>query len=257
MMTHIEDQNWFAVWLDLLIVVLGVFLGIQLGNWNDDRILKASAIQSRQELVEDIRRDIATFSVRQEFYTDVLRSALSVESKLATLPEDMPEAQWPFIMNVQEAGFMWPLEPSGLVYKELKNEGTLGLVADPALQKDLRDYYEDASAELGVTIRFQSDFRQNSRRLIDGPIHVHIAEKCDAFAAAEPSTPLAYTSQFFAECATPEDLSSISKTYQRILGAPKLADDLRLRISEISQTLGFLSSLETQATELIAELDAQ
>lgn len=34
---HVEDQNWLAVGLDFLIVVLGVFIGIQLGNWNDSR----------------------------------------------------------------------------------------------------------------------------------------------------------------------------------------------------------------------------
>lgn len=30
---HVQDQNWFAVTLDLLIVVPGVFIGIQVSNW--------------------------------------------------------------------------------------------------------------------------------------------------------------------------------------------------------------------------------
>jgi hypothetical protein len=34
---HIRDQQWFAVGLDLLIVVIGVFIGIQVANWNDAR----------------------------------------------------------------------------------------------------------------------------------------------------------------------------------------------------------------------------
>ena len=33
---HVKSQNWFAVWLDFVIVVVGVFLGIQIGNWNED-----------------------------------------------------------------------------------------------------------------------------------------------------------------------------------------------------------------------------
>ncbi|MGJ8682022.1 DUF6090 family protein [Paraglaciecola sp.] len=32
---HIRSQNWFAVALDLLIVVVGVFFGIQVANWNE------------------------------------------------------------------------------------------------------------------------------------------------------------------------------------------------------------------------------
>ena len=31
---HVKEQNWFAVILDLVIVVFGVFIGIQVSNWN-------------------------------------------------------------------------------------------------------------------------------------------------------------------------------------------------------------------------------
>lgn len=31
---HVNDQNWFAVFIDFLIVVVGVFIGIQVANWN-------------------------------------------------------------------------------------------------------------------------------------------------------------------------------------------------------------------------------
>ena len=34
---HVNDQNWFAVVLDLVIVIFGVFIGIQVSNWNADR----------------------------------------------------------------------------------------------------------------------------------------------------------------------------------------------------------------------------
>lgn len=34
-MKHVRDQNWLAVVLDFLIVVVGVFIGIQVANWND------------------------------------------------------------------------------------------------------------------------------------------------------------------------------------------------------------------------------
>ena len=34
---HVKDQNWFAVALDFVIVVAGVFIGIQVANWNAAR----------------------------------------------------------------------------------------------------------------------------------------------------------------------------------------------------------------------------
>lgn len=36
------EQNWLAVGLDFLIVVLGVFIGVQLGNWNGARADRAA-----------------------------------------------------------------------------------------------------------------------------------------------------------------------------------------------------------------------
>ena len=37
---HVIDQNWFAVGLDIIVVVVGIFLGMQVTEWNDDRKTK-------------------------------------------------------------------------------------------------------------------------------------------------------------------------------------------------------------------------
>jgi hypothetical protein len=34
---HVKEQNWFAIAIDFLIVILGVFIGIQVANWNEER----------------------------------------------------------------------------------------------------------------------------------------------------------------------------------------------------------------------------
>lgn len=34
---HIKEQNWFAVSLDVLVVITGIFLGMQVTEWNEDR----------------------------------------------------------------------------------------------------------------------------------------------------------------------------------------------------------------------------
>jgi hypothetical protein len=36
-MKHVTDQNWFAVGLDVLVVITGIFLGMQVTEWNDNR----------------------------------------------------------------------------------------------------------------------------------------------------------------------------------------------------------------------------
>ncbi len=50
---HVKDQNWFAVGLDFLIVVIGVFIGLQVANWNDARLQRADERQLIQRLAEE------------------------------------------------------------------------------------------------------------------------------------------------------------------------------------------------------------
>lgn len=36
-MSHVTDQNWFAVGLDVIVVITGIFLGMQVTDWNEER----------------------------------------------------------------------------------------------------------------------------------------------------------------------------------------------------------------------------
>ncbi len=60
---HIRKQEWTAIWIDLVIVVLGVFIGIQVANWNEDRASRNAEVRHLEEIAEDLRGDIATFDL--------------------------------------------------------------------------------------------------------------------------------------------------------------------------------------------------
>jgi len=52
---HVKDQNWFAVFLDFIIVVAGVFIGIQVANWNE-----AHSVRKEQRvMLEQLHDDLA------------------------------------------------------------------------------------------------------------------------------------------------------------------------------------------------------
>ena len=52
-LTHVRSQDWTAVVVDLVIVVVGVFIGIQVSNWNDDRLEAKRQIAYIERLRED------------------------------------------------------------------------------------------------------------------------------------------------------------------------------------------------------------
>ncbi|MEO0694617.1 MAG: hypothetical protein AAFY84_00830 [Pseudomonadota bacterium] len=57
---HVRDQNWTAVGIDFCIVVVGVFFGIQIGNWNDDRLDRIAYQKAQTRMVVEVRSNIAT-----------------------------------------------------------------------------------------------------------------------------------------------------------------------------------------------------
>jgi hypothetical protein len=57
---HVEAQNWTAAGLDFVIVVTGVFIGIQVSNWNDDRALRERERVYLEQLLIDLESDRAT-----------------------------------------------------------------------------------------------------------------------------------------------------------------------------------------------------
>lgn len=67
---HVKDQDWFAVGIDFAIVVIGVFIGIQVANWNTariDRVDESAFLQSlRQDVSELERISDGTMDLRAE-----------------------------------------------------------------------------------------------------------------------------------------------------------------------------------------------
>lgn len=101
---HIEDQNWFAVALDFVIVVGGVYLGIALGNWNasrsDIRELAAFETSYRSERMQ------AYINAKEVFATRACRR-VQIDAIAAALRE--PGEKW--------EGMPWPgalSNPDGL-----------------------------------------------------------------------------------------------------------------------------------------------
>lgn len=86
--THLKEQNWFAVAAEFLIVVTGVFLGIQVSNWNAE-------YQERQDERQILKR------LSDE--TDVLLSAVQTETATLRQKTDLLINVQPVIYSVEAA----------------------------------------------------------------------------------------------------------------------------------------------------------
>jgi len=63
---HLRDQNWFAVCLDLFIVVLGIFIGLQVSSWKDAQDDRVMERQYLERLLADMEVSISAQSKQAE-----------------------------------------------------------------------------------------------------------------------------------------------------------------------------------------------
>ena len=73
---HVREQNWFAVGIDFVIVVVGVFIGIQVANWNEARRDRADEGAVLQSLHEEV-------SAAERLSARILEDRLDVLDRLA------------------------------------------------------------------------------------------------------------------------------------------------------------------------------
>jgi hypothetical protein len=83
-MEHVKDQNWFAVGIDFVIVVFGVFIGIQVANWNDERRDRRAEAVYLDRLAREIAEILPAAEASQATVSGRLGRIVEVRDFLAT-----------------------------------------------------------------------------------------------------------------------------------------------------------------------------
>ncbi len=138
---HVKDQNWFAVGLDFVIVVVGILIAFQITNWSEARGDKADARIALEQLEQDFEqildrtdRSIAAHTRYVAAAGRIIRGIRSGDFVEETLFLDMGEA----------TSFS---PPPGLsaTFTELVSAGRLDLIESQSLRRSLIAYDEYAS----------------------------------------------------------------------------------------------------------------
>lgn len=135
----ITNQNWFQVTIEIFIVVIGIFLGLQVTDWAEDRNERAEEIEYLARLHEDITDSInqnstnLKFMERQENYTRIMLDDLSS----CHLP---PENELIFANGLFTIGKYLPAAFSRTTIDELNSTGKFLVIRNVDLRKALAEH---------------------------------------------------------------------------------------------------------------------
>ena len=146
---HVKHQNWTAVALDFVIVVLGVFIGLQVQDWNTARNARAAAHGYRERLVTDMQLSVS----RNQKQIDYGRLQISqLDLVLAALTSCRLDAAetGAFDAGLYNMGrFDLPTMVMGTI-DELNATGDFKLIGDPALRRSISDTVRIYRTEFAV-----------------------------------------------------------------------------------------------------------
>ncbi|MFK8054220.1 MAG: DUF6090 family protein [Woeseiaceae bacterium] len=155
---HAQDQNWFAIGIEVCIVVIGVFIGIQVANWNEDRANAAKEMIILAAILEDLEDDLQSLNAAHdsaalatratnellisaglqpltELKLPVSNSILSATSRLTfERPETKTEQLWTAIT------IRYYPSKADAAFAGLMTAGDLSIISDLELANSLQRY---------------------------------------------------------------------------------------------------------------------
>ena len=152
---HVRNQEWTAIAIDFVIVVLGVFIGIQVSNWNASLADRFSETLYLEYLSEDLQDDISEL----EYVLSVTEWRMSALAAVITTATGVPmpttratpqgrepvrtvpsyEAQTPESV-VMAMSLLVTFDSSDLAYDTVVSTGGIRLVRNQKLARGMQEY---------------------------------------------------------------------------------------------------------------------
>jgi len=175
----LKEQNWTSIWIEFVLLVAGVFLGIQVANWNEARVERELIRGHLAEIAEDLRRHLslrgelddsarlriaAVDYIYQEAFGTRLPMTLVLAKRQWTAPpaEPFPPDQLDHLMGSVNLVRISVRSRNG--YTSLMSSGRLGLLRNRGLALRIQQYYGDYDDLLDTQTNVFRQFRSDGAR---------------------------------------------------------------------------------------------
>jgi hypothetical protein len=172
---HVKDHNWFAVAIDFVIVVLGVFIGLQVQDWNTARQDRARGADYSTRLTADLRYEAWQWEFLIAYYKDVRENA---ERAIAAMTDGPPLSDEQFLISAYRASQYNFNERRRSTYDELVATGDLRLITDQRLRETALSLFTNPVIDVTNEEGKSSEYRRTFRRRAPADIQHALLKDC-------------------------------------------------------------------------------
>ena len=234
---NIRKQDWTAVVIELVVVILGVFIGVQVSNWNGDLETDRKSALFTSRLKADLREEAWGYELQVGYYEQVLRNAIAAEDALSGRTRLADDA---LLVAAYRATQYNAYIRRRATYDELTSTGDIGLIRETGLRElAMRTYTAEVFGEI-VNHGRGSEFRTAFRKAIPRDVQTALNEHCgDHLVAIGDYAAIEQVLDY--PCTTTLSAASIAASAAIIRADPNFAAALRLRIADLGTDLGNLT----------------
>ena len=245
---RLRANDWFSAGLELLIVIVGILIALQVSNWNQERQERRLASDYAARLHAELQSDLRNMALTQTFWGKVADYQKIASAYGETGQLDGGSA-WRTVLAYYQSSQLRPLELEDTTFTELRAAGELRLLDDADLRKGLADYYRTTGGGMiGEILRHSPAYRIQVRGLTPYAVQEYIWDKCWRQRAG--------ADQELIDCPSPmseADATALLLTYR---GSETLLQNLRFWRAQMHVSVLIVSGLDKQARDLDARVTA-
>jgi len=242
----LRAQDWMAIAIELAIVIIGVFIGIQVANWNEQRIEQRETQRMLTRLKPELRNVLAVYAGGRAYYQVTREYA---ETAFAGWRRDPTVSDRDFVIAAYQASQIYATGANNATWASIFGADRLGTIDDAVIRDNL-SFLMYADTDSIDPEAVNTPYRQNVRRVIPVEIQDAIRAKCGD--RRPPDNPqLFYLPQ---TCDLDIFDGSAAKAAAALRAHPELVEDLRWHTaaaaSYVNNTVAFEAKTRTLARRI-------
>jgi hypothetical protein len=170
----LRAHDWTAITIELAIVIMGVFIGIQVANWNQERLERRETRMLLMQIVPELESQIAFFDSVKVYFSTTRRYA---SQAFAGWENDPGVTDEQFVIAAHQASQIYGIGTNFENWALIFGGENLRNIEDPALRRNLArvmtNEYELVSFETVAT-----PYRDHVRQVIPTDIQESINRQC-------------------------------------------------------------------------------
>ncbi|HPE32715.1 MAG TPA: hypothetical protein PLV61_16095 [Parvularculaceae bacterium] len=222
---HVRKQHWTAVFLDFVIVVVGVFIGIQVSNWNAAQMDARRGEEYAERLATDLKYDLEGRRSLVAYFDEVNKS---LENSIVLLADPNSDPR-ELVVNVYRSTEFAHNPQTRATWDEIVSAGELGLMPRDAVEGGISFYFGSDISEQTASDVTSSPLRRRVRSILSHNVQKAIRAGCSDIRDGRNAVV-----SFVDECRIDAPDADIFAAAEELRRDPELVRDLQLHASAMN-----------------------